>query len=149
MYRTAGLTILIPLALLASACNLFGSDDVGRQVCRPEDREVLVAEELGVETPSTPFEFAARDDVWVGLITDSDLSSSALFSQAGGFYVIEEGDVVEYTRNDLDFVVTDDPYLDFDSEGQFVPFDFPAGAYQLWSLKALEVAVVVCPSDGS
>jgi hypothetical protein len=34
--------------------------------------------------------------------------------------VIEEGDAAEYARNDVDFVVTDDPFLDFDREGQFV-----------------------------
>lgn len=54
-----------------------------------------------------------------------------------------------YTRDDLDFVVTDDPYIDFDREGQFVPFEFAPGDYQVWSPRTPQVAVVVCPpADG-
>lgn len=143
MPRSSRLTIL--LVLVASACN--GTDDTGPEACRPADRDVLVDEQLAPEIPSTPFEVAAGDGVWVGLIADPDVSPSALLSQAGGVYVIDEGDAVEYTRNDLDFVVTDDPFLDFDREGQFVRFEFPAGTYQLWSITSLEVAVVVCPPD--
>ena len=50
-----------------------------------------------------------------------------------------------YTRDDLDVVVTDDPYVDFDRPGQFVPFEFAPGNYQVWSMKTPQIAVVVCP----
>ncbi len=75
----------------------------------PNPREVLVAEELRKDSPSTPFTVDAGDDVWIGLIADSDHSSSALFSQVTGRCAKQEGDVVAYTRDDLDFLVTDDP----------------------------------------
>ncbi len=84
-------------------------------------------------------------DVWVGLLTDSDYSSSALFSQVAGFYVIDEGDAVAYGRDDLDFVVTDDSYVGFGREGQFVPFEFGPDSYQIWSINTPEIAVVVRP----
>ena len=106
---------------------------------------MLVAEELTKDSPSTPFTVDAGDGVWVGLIADSDYSPSALFSQVTGLYVIGEGDAVAYTRDDLDFVVTDDPFVDFDREGQFVPFEFAPGTYHVWSTKTPEIAVVVCP----
>ena len=50
-----------------------------------------------------------------------------------------------YTRDDLGFVVTDDPYVDFDREGQFVSFEFAPDTYQVWSIKTREITVVVCP----
>ena len=55
-------------------------------------------------------------------------------------------DSVEYTRNDIDFVVTDDPYLDYDRQGELNRFEFPPGRYQVWSIKAPEIAVVSCRS---
>ena len=84
-------------------------------------------------------------DVWVGLLTDSDYSSPALFSQVTGCYVIDEGDVVAYGRGDRDFVVTDDSYVVFDREDQFVPLEFGPDSYQIWSIRTPEIAVVVCP----
>ena len=136
---------MIVLAVTGSACNLIASDEAEPEVCREQEREVLIAEELHKDAPSTPFTVDAGDDVWVGLITDSDYSPSALFSQVTGLYVVEEGDVVAYTRDDLGFVVTDDAYIDFDREGQFVPFEFSPDSYQVWSIKTPEIAVVVCP----
>ena len=47
-------------------------------------------------------------------------------------------------HDDLDFVVTDDAYIDFDREGQFVPFDLAPDSYQVWSIKTPDIAVVVC-----
>ena len=137
--------LLIVLAVTTSACHTIASDDARREVCREQEREVLVAEELHQDSPSTPFTVDAGADVWVGLIADSDYSPSALFSQVTGLYVIDEGDVVAYTRDDLDFVVTDDPFIDFDREAEFVPFEFAPDDYQLWSIKTPEIAVVVCP----
>lgn len=136
---------MIVLAVTASACNPIASDETEPKVCREREREVLVAEKLHKDSPSTPFTVDAGDDVWVGLIADSDYSPSALFSQVTGLYVIDEGDVVAYTRDDLDLVVTDDPYVDFDREGQFVPVEFTPDIYQVWSIKTPEIAVVVCP----
>ena len=136
---------MIVLAVTGSACNPIASDEAESEVCREQEREVLIAEELRKDVPSTPFTVDAGDDVWVGLIADSDYSPSALFSQVTGLYVIDEGDVVAYTRDDLDFVVTDDPYIDFDREGQFVPFEFAPDIYQVWSIKTPKIAVVVCP----
>jgi len=108
---------------------------------------VLVAETLTPETASTPFAVAANDEVWVGLIADSDVSESALFSQVTGLFVLERGDAVAYTRNDIDFIVTDDPYLDYSRQGEFTRFEFPPGDYQVWSTKAPEIMVVSCRSD--
>lgn len=136
---------MIVLTVACSACNPIASDEAEPEVCREQKREVLVAEELHKDSPSTPFTVDAGDDVWVGLIADSDYSSSALFSQVTGLYVIDESDVVAYTRDDLDFVVTDDPYIDFDREGQFVRYEFAPGAYRVWSIKTPKIAVVVCP----
>ena len=136
---------MIALAVTGSSCNPIASDEAEPEVCREQEREVLVAEELHEGSPSTPFAVDVADDVWVGLISDSDYSPSALFSQVTGLYLIDEGDVVAYTRDDLDFVVTDDPYVDFDREGQFVPFEFAPDIYQVWSIKTPEIAVVVCP----
>ncbi len=136
---------MIVLAVTGSACNPIAADEAEPEVCREQEREVLVAEELHKDSPSAPFTVDAGDDVWVGLIADSDYSPSALFSQVTGLYVIEEGDVVAYSRDDLGFVVTDDPYVDFDREGQFVPFEFAPDVYQVWSIKTPEIAVVVCP----
>lgn len=110
---------------------------------------MLVDEGFAKDSPSTPFTADAGADVWVGLLADSDYSASALFPQVTGLYVISEGDAVEYSRDDLDFVVTDDPYVDFDREGQFVPFEFAPGTYAVWSTKTPQIAVVVCtPADG-
>ncbi len=142
MPRTSRLTLL--LAIATAACGPFASDEAAPDVCRAQDRDVLVAEQLAPETPSTPFEVAADEEIWVGLIADSDFSPDALFSQVTGLYVIDEGDPVEYTRDATDFVVVDDPYLDYDREGQFRRFDLPPGRYQLWSVKAPEIAVVSC-----
>ncbi len=64
-----------------------------------------------------------------------------------GLYVIDKGDSVAYARDDLDFVVTDDSYIDFDREGQFVPFEFGQDSYQTGSIKTPEIAVVVCPRE--
>ena len=136
---------MIVLAVTGSACNPIASDEAEPEVCREQEREVLVAEVLHKDSPSTPFTVDAGDDVWVGLITDSDYSSSALFSQVAGLYVIDKGDAVAYSRDGLDFVVTDDPYIDFDRDGQFVPFEFGPDIYQVWSIKMPEIAVVVCP----
>ena len=136
---------MIVLTVTGSACNPIASDEAEPEVCREQEREVLVAEELHKDSPSTPFTLDTGDDVWVGLITDSDYSPSALFSQVTGLYVIDEGDVVAYTRDNLDFVVTDDPYIDFDREGQFAPFEFAPDTYQVWSIRTPEITVVVCP----
>jgi hypothetical protein len=136
---------MIAVAVTVSACNPIASDDTETEVCREQDREVLVAEELHKDSASTPFTVDAGDDVWVGLITDSDYSPSAPFSQVTGLYVIDEGADITYTRDDLDVVVTDDTYIDFDREGQFVPFDFAPDDYQVWSIKTPDIAVVVCP----
>ena len=136
---------MLLLAVTGSACNLIASDEAEPDVCREQEREVLVAEELHKDSPSTPFTVDAGDDVWVGLITDSDYSPSAPFSQVTGLYVIDEGDVVAYTRDDLGFVVTEDPSVDFDREGQFVSFEFAPDDYQVWSIKTSEITVVVCP----
>jgi hypothetical protein len=65
--RSCRLTML--LVLVVSACN--GTDDAEPEACRPEDREVLVAEQLVPDIPSMPFEVAAGDDVWVGPIQTS------------------------------------------------------------------------------
>ena len=104
----------------------------------------LIRIPLTPEMPSTPFTVPADEQIWVGLIADSDFSESALLSQVAGLYVIEKGESVEYSRNDLDFVATDAAYLDFDGEGQFRPFEMPPGSYQVWSMKAPEIAVVSC-----
>ncbi|MDP9463846.1 MAG: hypothetical protein M3P52_04415 [Actinomycetota bacterium] len=144
MPRTSRLTLLF--VFVTAACSPFASGDAEPEVCPPQERDVLVAEKLTPETPSTPFAVTADDDVWVGLIADSDFSESALLSQVTGLYVIEEGDSVEYTRNDVDFVVTDDPYLDYDRQGEFNRFELPPGRYQVWSIKAPEIAVVSCRS---
>ena len=147
MPRSPWLTLL--LAVPAAACNPFASGEAEPEVCPEQEREVLVAEQLSKDSPSTPFRADAGADIWVGLIADSDYSTSALFSQVAGLYVIGEGDVVAYTRDDLDFIVTDDLYIDFDRLGQFVPFEFAPGTYQVWSTKVPQVAVVVCPpADG-
>ncbi len=124
------------------ACNPFASGDAEPEVCPESEREVLVAEALAKNSPSTPFTGDASADVWVGLMADSDYSASALFSQVTGLYVISGGDAGAYTRDDLDFVVTDDPYVDFDRLGQFVPFEFAPGTYQVWSTKTPQIAVV-------
>ena len=137
--------LMLLLAVTGAACNPIASDEAEPEVCREQEREVLVAEELKKDSASTPFMVDAGDDVWVGLITDSDYSPSALFSQVTGLYVIDKGDAVAYARDDLDFVVTDDSYIDFDREGQFVPFEFGPDSYQIWSIKTPEIAVVVCP----
>ena len=144
MPRSPSLVLLLVVA--AAGCHHIASDETAPEVCREQEREVLVAEELIKDTPSTPFTVDAGDDVWVGLITDSDFSPSALFSQVSGLYVLDDGGDVAYTRNDLDFVVTDDSYVDFDREGQFVPFEFAPGTYQVWSIKTPEIAVIVCPA---
>jgi hypothetical protein len=144
MPRTSRPTLL--LVFVTAACNPFAADDAEPEVCPPNERDVLVAEKLTPETPSTPFTVTADDEVWAGLIADSDFSASALLSQVTGLYIIEEGDSVEYTRNDIDFVVTDDPYLDYDRAGEFNRFEFPPGRYQVWSIKAPEIAVVSCRS---
>ena len=136
---------MLVLGMTVSACNPIASDGSESGVCREQEREVLVAEKLDKDSRSTPFTVDAGDDVWVGLIADSDYSPSALFSQVTGLYVVEEGDVVAYTRDDLGFVVTDDVYIDFDREGQFVPLEFSPDSYQVWSIKTPEIAVVVCP----
>jgi hypothetical protein len=136
---------LIPLLALAiTACNPFASDDAEPEVCREQQREVLVAEQLSPETPSTPFAVTGAEEIWVGLIADSDFSPDALFSQVTGLYAIAAGDPVEYTRDATDFIVVDDPYLDYDNEGQFRRFELPPGTYQLWSVKAPEITVVSC-----
>jgi len=136
---------MLLLAVPTAACNPFASGEAEPEVCPEQEREVLVAEQLANDSPSMPFTADAGADVWVGLIADSDYSVSALFSQVTGLYVISEGDAAAYTRNNLDFVVTDDPYIDFDREGEFVPFEFAPGTYQVWSTKAPQIAVVVCP----
>jgi hypothetical protein len=147
MPRSTWLTLL--LTVPAAACNPFASGAAEPQVCPEQEREALIAEQLVKDSPSTPFTADAGADLWVGLIADSDYSPSALFSQVTGLYVIGEGDAVASTRDDLDFIVTDDPYIDFDHPGQFVPFEFAAGTYQVWSTKAPQIAVVVCPpADG-
>lgn len=147
MPRCPWLTLL--LAEPAPACNPFASGEAEREVCPEQEREMLVAEELAKDSPSTPFRAEAGADVWVGLIADSDYSPSALFSQVTGLYVISDGDAVAYTHDDLDFIVTDDPYIGFDRLGQFVPFEFAPGTYQVWSTKTPQIAVVVCPpADG-
>ncbi len=43
-------------------------------------------------------------------------------------------------------MVTDDPYIDFDREGQFVPFDFAPDTYQVWCIKTPEIAVRGLPA---
>jgi hypothetical protein len=136
---------LLLLPVTGSACSPIVADEAEPQVCRAQDREVLVAEQLRRDSPSTPFTVEVGDDVWVGLIADSDHSPSALFSQVTGLYVIDAEDVVAYTRDELDVVVTDDPSVDFDREGQFVPFEFGPGIHRVWSIKTPEIAVVVCP----
>jgi hypothetical protein len=146
MPRTSQPALL--LAFVIAACSPFASDDAEPEVCPPQERDVLVAEKLTPETPSTPFAVTADDEVWVGLIADSDFSASAVASQVTGLYVIEEGDSVEYTRNEIDFVATDDPYLDYNREGEFSRFEFPPGSYQVWSTKAPEIAVISCRSAG-
>jgi hypothetical protein len=135
---------MIVLRMTGSACNPIASGGAESEVCREQEREVLVAEKLSKDSPSTPFTVDAGDDVWVGLIADSDYSPSALFSQVTGLYVIDEGEVVAYNRDNLRFVVTDDAYIDFDRGGQFVPFEFSPDSYQVWSIKTPEIAVVVC-----
>ncbi len=147
MPRTSQLTLL--LAFATAACNPFASDEVAPDVCRAQDRDVLVAEQLSPETPSTPFAVTGDDEIWVGLIADSDFSPDALFSQVTGLYAIAEGDAVEYTRDATDFIVVDDPYLDYDREGQFRRFELPPGTYQLWSVKAPEITVVSCGSPAA
>jgi hypothetical protein len=132
------------LAVAVSACNPFASEAAEPEVCREQQREVLVNEQLAPETPSTSFVVTGDDEIWVGLIADSDVTPGALFSQVTGLYAIAEGDPVEYTRGTTDFIVVDDPYLGYDSEGQFRRFELPPGTYQLWSVKAPEVAVVSC-----
>ena len=144
MPRTSRLILLLLVVVATTGCNPFASDDAQPDVCREQDRVTLVAESLTPEMPSTPFTVPADEQIWVGLIADSDFSESALLSQVTGLYVIEKGESVEYSRNDLDFVVTDAAYLDFDGEGQFRPFEMPPGDYQVWSMKAPEIAVVSC-----
>ena len=73
------LTLL--LVFVTAACGPFASENAEPEVCPPQDRDVLVAEKLTPETPSTPFSVTAEDEVWAGLIADSDFSESALFSQ--------------------------------------------------------------------
>ena len=136
---------MLVLGMTVSACNPIASDGAESGVCREQEREVLVAEKLDKDSRSTPFTVDAGDDVWIGLIADSDYSPSALFSQVTGLYVVDEGDVVAYARDDLGLVVTDDAYIDFDREGQFVPFELSPDSYQVWSIKTPEIAVVVCP----
>jgi hypothetical protein len=141
--------LALGLAVPVAACNPFASSEAEPEVCPEQEREVLVAEELAEDSPSTPFTAHAGADVWVGLLADSDYSTSALFSQVAGLYVLSEGDAVAYTRDDLDFVVIDDPSVDFDREGQFVPFEFAPGTYEVWSTETPQIAVVVCPpADG-
>ncbi len=136
--------VLFLLVVATAGCAAFVSENAEPEVCREPDRVTLVAETLTAETPSASFTVVADEQIWVGLMADSDFSESALLSQVTGLYVIENGESIEYTRNDLDFVVTDAAYLDFDHEGQFNLFDMPPGDYQVWSLKAPEIAVVSC-----
>jgi hypothetical protein len=142
MPRTSRLILL--LAFATAACNPFASDEAAPDVCRAQDRDVLVAEQLSPATPSTPFTVTGDEVIWVGLIADSDFSPDALFSQVTGLYVIAEGDPVEFTRDATGFIVVDDPYLDYDHEAQFRRFQPGPGIYQLWSVKAPEIAVVAC-----
>ena len=144
MPRTYRLILLLLVVVATTGCNPFASDDAQPDVCREQDRVTLVAESLTPEMPSTPFTVPADEQIWVGLIADSDFSPDALFSQVTGLYAIAEGDPVEYTRDATDFIVTDDPYLDYDREGQFRRFELPPGTYQLWSVKAPEITVVSC-----
>ena len=139
--------LLFLFAFAMAACNPFASDDAEAEVCREQQRDVLVDQTLAPEMPSAPFTVTPGDEVWVGLIADSDFSESALLSQVTGLYVIEDGAQVEYTRNAVDFVVTDAPYLDYDREGQFNLFELPPGDYQVWSLKAPQIAVVSCAAE--
>lgn len=136
--------LILLLVLATAGCNPFASDDPNPEVCREQDRMTLMAETLTAETPSTPFTVPVDEQIWVGLIADSDFSESALISQVAGLFVIAEGASVEYTRDDLDVLVTDAAYLDFDREGQFNLFDMPPGDYQVWSTKTPEIAVVTC-----
>jgi hypothetical protein len=142
MPRTSRLILL--LAFATTARNPFAADEATPDVCRAQDRDVFVAEQLSPETPSAPFTVTGDDEVWVGLIADSDFSPDALFSQVTGLYVIAEGDSVEFTRDATGFIVVDDPYLDYDREGQFRRFELAPGTYQLWSVKAPEITVVAC-----
>jgi hypothetical protein len=92
----------------------------------------------------------SQSHVQCGVYADtihSDFSESAPFSQVTGLYVIEDGARVEYTRNAVDFIVTDARYLDYDREGQFNLFELPPGDYQPWSLKAPNITVVSCAAD--
>jgi hypothetical protein len=76
--------LMLLLAVAASACNPIVSEEAEPEVCREQEREVLVAEELRRDSPSTPFTVDAGDDVWVGLIADSDFSPSTNTSTGFG-----------------------------------------------------------------
>jgi len=138
--------LILLLALATTACSPFASEDTEPEVmvCREQDRTILVDEKLTPKTPSTAFTVPADEQIWVGLIADSDYNLSVLFSQIVGLYVLDEGEPVEFTRNNLNIVITDDESLGFDRQGQYNLFDMPPGDYQLWSVGGPEIAVVSC-----
>jgi len=137
--------LIVLLALAATACSPFASEDTEPEVlvCREQDRTILVDEKLTPKTPSTAFTVPADEQIWVGLIVDPG-SSSWLFSEVSGMYVLDEGEPVEFTYNNLNRLITDDEYLDYDRQGQYMLFDMPPGGYQLWSKGGPEIAVVSC-----
>ena len=143
----ARLTFLLAIATASVACSSEEDSANASEstFCRDVDREVLVDEQLSPGIPSSAFVVEAEDHVWVGLIADSDVSPSALFSMVTGLYVIDEGAPVEYSRDGTGAVVTDAAHLDFAEQAQFVRFDDRPGAFQIWSVKSPQVQVVRCP----
>lgn len=138
------LSLLLAIVVV-TACGSESDGGDAAGVCRAADREVMVDERLSPQQPSSSFVVAADDDVWVSVVADGDVSASALLSRVSGLFVIDEGEPVDFSRDDTGAVVTDAPYLGFDEQGQFVPFESEPGAFQLWSIKSPEIQVVRCP----
>jgi len=143
MPKPFGLILLLTLA--TTACTPFAFRDIEPEVlvCREQDRTILVDEKLTTRIPSTAFTVPADEQIWVGLLVDR-MQAGSFSGQVVGLYVLDEGEPVEFTYNNLDRLITDDELLGFDRQGQFILFDMPPGDYQLWSRGGPEIAVVSC-----
>ncbi|MDH3755728.1 MAG: hypothetical protein OEU32_17830 [Acidimicrobiia bacterium] len=142
---TRRLRLIAVLVAVAAACSPFGSDEAEAEICRPVERDQVLAQKLTHEIPSEAFVVDEGEAVWVGVIADADYNVSTLFPSVADLYVIDEGARIRLTRGDLGLATVDDTPIRFDREGQFRPFPLPAGTYELWSLRGPDIEVVVCP----
>jgi hypothetical protein len=138
--------LLAVCCLAFSSCGIADSEEAIPEVCRANERTVLVDEKLSPEAPSSRLEFDDHEVLWASVVADVDYNRSTLFPSVATLHLIDADADPDLRRSSSGLRVIDgDPVIAFDREGQWrLVTDIP-GRYPVWSGRGPEIVVATCP----